>query len=160
MRMRTISLIAFILLIAAFVALNWSEFMQPTELSLGFTIFQAPLGLVMVGLLVLSLLVFMLASAYQQTLYLLESRKFTKEINSQRDLADKAEASRFTELRQVLEQMSQSAQLREDARLATLRLELQQQTEQILSRIDTSGNTLAAYIGEVDDRMQRPGSLG
>ncbi|MFZ4286576.1 hypothetical protein [Variovorax sp. HJSM1_2] len=159
MRLRTILLIAFILLIAAFVTLNWSEFMQPTELSLGFAIFQAPLGLVMVGLLVVSLLVFMLASAYQQTAYLLESRKFSKEINAQRELADKAEASRFTELRQALEQMNQNALQREAAHEASLRQELQRQTELILSRIDSSGNTLAAYIGEVDDRMQGRGNV-
>jgi uncharacterized integral membrane protein len=156
MRMRTILLIAFILLIAAFVALNWSEFMHPTELSVGFAIFQAPLGLVMVLLLVTSLLVFMLASAYQQTLYLLESRKFTKDMAAQRELADKAEASRFTELRQVLEQMNQSALLRDDAAHAALRSEMTQQTERVIHHIDTSGNTLAAYIGELEDRMQQP----
>ncbi len=158
MRMRTILLIAFILLIAAFVALNWSEFMQPTQLSVGFAIFQAPLGLVMVLLLALALVVFMLASAYQQTLYLLESRKFTKDMAAQRELADKAEASRFTELRQVLEQMNQSAQRRDDATHAALRSEMTQQTERVIHHIDTSGNTLAAYIGELEDRLHRPGS--
>ncbi|MDB5895021.1 MAG: hypothetical protein JWQ88_2552, partial [Rhodoferax sp.] len=74
MRARTISLIAFILLVAAFVALNWSEFMRTATLSVGFQIFEAPLGVVMLGLLTLAIVMFLALSAIEQTANLIENR--------------------------------------------------------------------------------------
>jgi uncharacterized integral membrane protein len=49
MRFRTFLLIAIILVIAAFVALNFEAILQPTSLNLGMAQIQAPLGLVMLG---------------------------------------------------------------------------------------------------------------
>jgi len=158
MRARTISLIAFILIVAAFVAFNWSEFMRPAELSFGFKLVEAPLGLVMLGLLGLALVVFLAASAIEQTANLLESRKQAREITAQRELADKAEASRFTELRNYLDQQTAATQQREAANAAALNAALAQHKLEIKAQIEASGNTLAAYIGELEDRITHPNS--
>jgi hypothetical protein len=53
MRLRTIVVIFASLLVAVFVAINWSAFVMPTTLSLAFTSVEAPLGIVMLGILVL-----------------------------------------------------------------------------------------------------------
>ena len=52
MRTRSSLVLLFVALIAAFIAINWSAVTTPTLLSLGITTFQAPLGLVMLCLLV------------------------------------------------------------------------------------------------------------
>ena len=52
MRIRTIILLIALCAIAAFAALNWGAFTTPTTLSLGVTDFQAPLGLVMLIIIV------------------------------------------------------------------------------------------------------------
>jgi hypothetical protein len=55
-----------------------------------------------------------------------DARRQTKELQAQRDLADRAEASRFTELRADL-----------------------------LARIDQSTNATAAHIAQLEDRLER-----
>lgn len=155
MRTRTIVLIVAIALMAGFAALNMDEFSRPSLLSLGFTTVQAPLGMVMLVLLVASLLVFLATTMYIQSAHLLESRHNARELNAQRELADKAEASRFTELRHYLEAQNTAVQQREAAQASALTERLAQTQQAVISKIDQSGNTLAAYIGELEDRLER-----
>jgi uncharacterized integral membrane protein len=88
----------------AFVGVNWAEMTRPTDLSLVFTEVHAPLGLTLLGLMAVLAIVFVGLVAYQQASVLMETRRHAKELAIQRDLADKAEASRFTELRSHLDQ--------------------------------------------------------
>jgi hypothetical protein len=88
-------------------------------------------------------LVFALYMAVWQGSILMDTRRHTKELQAQRALADQAEASRFTELRAVLQaEMAQLAQ-RLDASQQVLRREIQD-----------SGNSIAAVLGEMDDRFK------
>jgi uncharacterized integral membrane protein len=154
MRIRTIVLIVAIALMAGFAALNLDEFTRPSLLSLGFSTVEAPLGMVMLALLVVALLVFLATTLYIQSTHLLETRQTARELHAQRELADKAEASRFTELRSYLEAQALADKQRE-ATQATVLIERLAQTQQaIAAKVDQSGNTLAAYIGELEDRLE------
>lgn len=155
MRTRTIVLIVAIVLMAGFAALNMDEFTRPSLLSLGFTTVQAPLGLVLLGLLLAALLVFLATTLYIQSAHLIETRQTARELHAQRELADKAEASRFTELRNYLEAQALAAQQREAAQATVLSERLAQTQQALGSKIDQSGNTLAAYIGELEDRLEK-----
>jgi hypothetical protein len=79
-----------------------------------------------------------------QSSILLESRRQTKELQVQRTLADQAEASRFTELRVIVHD--------ELERLAD---RMTQALDALRAEIRDHANSLAATIGELDDRMQR-----
>ena len=59
MRIRTVVLVIFLLLVSVFVALNWTELSRVTVLNFGITQAQGPLGLVMLGLLSLASGVFL-----------------------------------------------------------------------------------------------------
>ncbi len=155
MRTRTIVLIVAIVLMAGFAALNMDEFTRSSLLSLGFTTVQAPLGLVMLGILAAALLLFLATTLYIQSSHLIETRQTARELHAQRDLADKAEASRFTELRNYLEAQTLAAQQREAAQATVLSERLAQTQQALAGKIDQSGNTLAAYIGELEDRLER-----
>ncbi|MDI1273975.1 hypothetical protein [Polaromonas sp.] len=155
MRIRTIVLIIAIVLMAGFAALNLDEFSRPSVLSLGFTTVQVPLGLVMLVLLAAVLLVFLATTLYIQSTHLLEMRQTTRALTAQRELADKAEGSRFTELRQYLEAQALSTQQRDAAQATVLAERLAQSQEALSSKIEQSGNTLAAYIGELEDRLEK-----
>ncbi len=157
MRMRTIFLVIAILLIAAFVALNLDEFTRVSVLSLGFTTIQVALGLVMVLLLVAVTVVFLGSTLLMQSANLIESRRTARELNTQRELADKAEASRFTELRSYLEAQALAAQQRESATVSVLGERLAQQQHALLARIEQSDNTLAAFMGQLEDRLEQRG---
>ena len=159
MRFRTIFLIVFILLVAGFVALNVDEFTRASALSLGFTTIQASLGLVMLLLLVAALVVFLASTLYMQSKNMLEARTHTRELNTQRELADKAEASRFTELRTYLEQQALADQRRETAMGAVLADRFAQQQQALLTRIEQSDKTLAAHLVQFEDRLSRRGAI-
>ena len=103
MKLSTLLLLLILTAIAAFTALNWHVFITPTELSLGFTTAQIPLGLVMLGLLAFLTSLFLGFVVYLQTSALLETRRHSRELQASRELADQAEASRFNELRKFLE---------------------------------------------------------
>ena len=155
MHIRSILLLLGIVLTTAFVALNLEEFNRLSQLSLGFTSVQAPLAMIMLVGLGVALVVFLLFSAYAKSAYLLENRRTSRELKAQRELADKAENSRFTELQQYLAAESHDiadreaqTSLRFDERLARLQDDLE-------SRIEQSTNTLAASIGELEDRVEQ-----
>src|SRR5438128_12614680 len=108
MKIRTLFLLFVLAAIAAFAALNWGTFTAPTSLSLGLTEVQAPLGLVMLGLLAFLTALFLVFALYLQTSVLFETRRHAREIHANRELADQAEASRFTALRSFLEAEAQA----------------------------------------------------
>lgn len=144
MRIRTIFLIAAIVLLAVFAFLNVDEFMRPSVLSLGFTTVQVPLGIVMLLLLVVAVVVFLATTMYIQSQNLIETRKYARELQAQRELADKAEASRFTELQRFIEAQNLAAAER-----------VAQNQAALLARLEQSENASAAYIGELEDRLER-----
>jgi uncharacterized integral membrane protein len=132
MRVRTVLVILVLLLLTLFVAVNWPAFMAPTTLSLLITHVEAPLGLLMLGLQALVLGVFAVYIAMWQGAVLLQTHRHTKELQAQRALADQAEASRFTDLR----------------------ASLQGEFEQLRQEIRDHANSVAASIGELDERLQ------
>lgn len=99
MRARVILLIVAILAVAAFASLNWSEIIRPSPVSFGAFVTDAPLGLILLSLLGLMLIAYIVSAAAHRTQTLVETRHHFKTLEAQRDLADKAEASRFTDLR-------------------------------------------------------------
>jgi len=106
MRLRTLLLVLLLAIVTAFIAVNWNAFTAPTSLDLVITSIQAPLGLVMVGLLSTLVVAFALYIVFWQSALLVDMRRNAKEMQQHRTLADQAEASRFTELRTaMLEQM-------------------------------------------------------
>ena len=114
MQLRTLLLVLALALTATFATVNWSAFVAPTTLSLVFTTIEAPLGLIMLAITAVIAVLFLAFIVYLQTSVLLEARRHAKALETQRQLADQAEASRFTELRAFLE--------RELALLARLRV--------------------------------------
>lgn len=133
MKIRSLLLVLFLVLVVAFVALNLEQILQPTSLNLGLATIQAPLGLAMLSLLALALLVFAVALAYLQTTHLMELRRAMKDVAEQRGLADQAEASRFTALQQSMRTEFQGLKL----------------------VVEQTGNGLAASLGELEDRLER-----
>jgi hypothetical protein len=159
MRTRTIFLVVAMLLLAGFVALNVDEFSRVSMLSLGFTTVEVSLGFVMLLLLVVATVVFLASTLYMQSTNLLETRRYARELNTQRELADKAEASRFTELRSYLEVQALAAQHREAAAATVLAERFSQQQQALLARLEQSDNTMAAHMGQLQDRLERHGGI-
>jgi|SRR6185295_5163516 len=155
MRARTLVLLIVLILIGAFAIVNWKAIIAPTALSFIVTDVQAPLGLILLSIAGLLTVLFLLYVTYLQTAVLLDTRRHTRELQAQRELADQAEASRFTELRLFLEtELHKLANQSAEAQAkVTDRLEqVQRDLSAAMSQTETS---LSAYIGELEDRMER-----
>jgi uncharacterized membrane protein len=103
MKTQSFLVLLIIAIIGAFAALNWEAFNVPTALSIGFADITMPIGLVMLGLTTILTILFLTFVLTLQGSTLLMTRRQSKELQAKRALADEAEASRFTELRQYLE---------------------------------------------------------
>lgn len=158
MRIRTFIFILGCLLIAGFTALNLAEILRPTTIQLGFSQIEAPLGLVLLGTLLAALAFFLVAMLLFQTGHLIELRQATKEAKEQRNLADKAEQSRFTDLRQWLQTQEQQQRLREEAQHQALWARVDALEQSLLTRLDEGHNSLAASMGEMEDRLEHQGA--
>ncbi len=155
MKIRTLLLLIIVVAIAAFIALNWSALMMQTTLSLAFTTVQAPLGLVMLGLLILLAALSLVFVIYLQTSFLLEARHQSRELQASRELANQAESSRFTELREFLDvELKKQADLNAQSRDAVL-AKLEQFDIDLRSTIEQSENVLSAYMDELEDRLEK-----
>jgi hypothetical protein len=158
MYLRTLLILAVLGLIVIFSALNWSAFIAPTVLSLGFTSVEAPLGLILLAIVALLTLLFLVYITYLQSTVLLESRRHARELQSQRELADQAEASRFNQLQAFMEtELAKLAGETEQSK-SLLLTRLDQIERDLRAALEQTGNSLAAYIGELEDRFDS--SLG
>jgi hypothetical protein len=153
MRIRSLLLLLVLTLIAAFTALNWDVFLADTPLSLGVTTLQAPLGLIMLGWLIFVVAYCLVYVLYLQSNVLMDTRRTAKELQTHRDLADKAEASRFTELRVFLEAMVKQSAEQDKAAQQALVARLDALEHSLRTSVEQSGNTMSAYIGELEDRL-------
>jgi uncharacterized integral membrane protein len=155
MRARTALMLVILVALGIFAALNWAVFTAPTALNLVFARVEAPLGVVMLAITVAVTLLYVVFLVWFETAALMEARRSAREIHAQRELAQNAEASRYTELKAFV-----STELGE---LRTARETWAQELSGRLDRVETelrvdierAGNTLAAYIGELEERLER-----
>src|SRR5687768_1468863 len=122
-----------LVLLLMFAIVNWSLLTAPASLNFLLFTVEGPLGVILLGA---TLVLTALAGVYAlslRTAMLLDMRRHTKELEAQRALADTAEASRFTEL---------------GARIDALERKL-------LEALGETANSLSAYVGEVDEKLDR-----
>jgi uncharacterized integral membrane protein len=147
MRSRVVLLVVAILLVAGFAALNWSEVIKPAPLLFGPVVMDAPLGGILLVLLALTLIGFLLSAGAMRTRSLMESRHHYKELEAQRLLADKAEASRFTELRTYLEDSHREMRER-DAMLTT------EWQRELRAQMEAHNRMVSARLNELEHRLE------
>ena len=149
-----IALIALVLL-ALFAVANWAALTTPVTLSFVAFAAEGPLGLILLCAAVFFAALFAVYALSLRTNALVEARRHMKALEAQRDLADKAEASRFTALGAQLEQ--EFAKLR--ASVVESRADARQRTDSLEASVrqslsDTTSE-LAANIGQIDDKLNR-----
>lgn len=157
MYLRTLLILVVLGIVIVFALLNWSVFTAPTTLSIGFASFEAALGLILLGAIGVLTLLFLIYLVYLQATALMESRQYSRELKTQRELADRAEESRFTQLRSSLEtELRQLSQQVVDSN-AAMNTRIDGVAHDLRSAIEQSTNSLSAYIGEIEDRLDRSG---
>ena len=144
MSVRTVVIAVTLSLLVLFALINWSAFVAPTHLSLLVASIDAPLGLIMLGITAVIAAVLLSFVLKVHITALADSRKQSAEMRTQRELASQAEASRFTELQKYIE-----------TEIRTLREAQEASARQLREDLTTATNSLAASIGEIDERLER-----
>lgn len=146
--------------LAFFAVANWPLINETAPLSFLFFTAHGPLGLILLSVVFGFAALFAVYAVWLRTTALVETRRHLKELEAQRELAEKSEASRFTALSSQIEQEGSRVRASvEAARLDVLgRVEA---LENALSgRLDEAANTLAAHVGQVDDKLERYAGRG
>ena len=150
MKSRIALLALIIVLIGVLGFFNFTYLAQTVPTSLGFATVEAPLGLILLALTALMAVVFIAYVIAMQGAWLLEARAHAKEMAVQRELADKAEASRFTELRIAIEALHKEEERRLMDRMDVLESHLH-------ARAQESDNSTAAYVGQLEQQLRTGG---
>lgn len=154
MRARLFFVVVAILLVAGFAAQNWPEFLRTSPLTFGVLVEEAPVGLIMLGVFAVTMLVFLISSAMQDSRYMMETRRHTKSLQAQRDLAEKAEASRFTDLRQQLDANLRESRQRESIAATELEKAMVQSQRELRNQLETMNRTLDGRLTELENRLE------
>jgi uncharacterized integral membrane protein len=158
MYLRTVLILVVLAALVIFVAINWSAFTVPTALSMLFTTVEAPLGLILLGIVALLTALFLVYVLYLQSSVLMENRRHARDLQAQRELAEQAEVSRFSQLRYFLENELRKLTDQNQTSQAGILARLDQLDRELRAAVEQSGNTLAAYMGEIEDRLERTAS--
>ncbi len=175
MNIRTLTVIVVLVLLGLFAGLNWPAFTAPTILNLLFAKVQAPLGLVMLGVILALTLLYVLFSLGVEASALIEVRRYARELYQVRKQLENEEESRFLQLKGFLEaefarqgetqaQLSKAlsagfGELRQglealEKRLSTLPEEQRQALEEELERLATQIDTLKLQHREIVQKIE------
>jgi hypothetical protein len=155
MRARTALLLLVLVAVGIFAALNWPAITTPTSLHLGFMRVNAPIGLVLLGVTAGVTVLYVLFLTWIQTSALLEARRASRELQVQRQLAESAETSRYTALEAHVQSSLASIQTAIGDASRDVIARVERSEEALRAEIERSGNTLAAYFEELEDRLNR-----
>lgn len=144
--------------LAVFTLANWSVLMAPTELSFVAFRLQAPMGLILLGTIVGFVALFSIYVLILRTTMLMDARRYERELSAQQKLAEQAEASRLSELRNQLEQSFAELRDTTDTTRKELGTRLDDMEQALRNVVEESGRSLSAYIGEVEDKLDRGSS--
>jgi uncharacterized integral membrane protein/exonuclease VII small subunit len=155
MNLRTLMLLLLSAVIAVFAVANWGAFTTPTTLSLVFATVQAPLGLIMLALTGLLAALFLVYVVYLQAVVIVEARRAARDLAAQTELADKAEASRFTELRALLESDVRKLETGIAQVEAAVAGRVEAAAQALTAHLTDTEKSLSAHLGEVEDKFDR-----
>ncbi|MEX2570467.1 MAG: hypothetical protein WD737_04125, partial [Gemmatimonadota bacterium] len=141
---RTLIFTLVLLAVVLFAIVNWPLFAQATPLNLLVGTVVAPLGVVMLAILAGVTILYLIFLAKAETEVLMGSRKANRELEEARKLADRAEESRITALREEVQ-----------TGLETLDAKI----EELLRRVDSQGRVVVreetALAPETDAESNR-----
>jgi uncharacterized integral membrane protein len=153
MYLRTILILIVLGALALFTIVNWHAFTTPTTLSLIGGTVEAPLGLMLLGVVAVLAALFLVYVVYLQSSVLFETRRHERELYGQRSLAEDAENSRIQDLRASLESRLDALAQQSDAAQSQVLARLDKVDGDLRQSIEQCQNSLAAAMAEIDDRL-------
>jgi uncharacterized integral membrane protein len=155
MKLSSLALALAMALLALLALLNWSAFSAPTLLNLGVAEVQAPLGIVLLIFTGLLSALFLFYIVVQQAGMILEARRTAKELKGHREVADQAEASRFTEMRAWLDGELRRIEAQSSAATREMGARIDKLDQALQDTLNESSKSMLAYLAEIEDKLDR-----
>ena len=155
MHFRTVFLLLLFVLCSVFLVVNWEGVMADVTVNLLYTEIQSPLGLILLlgpGLVILICLVY---GFVQQAALSMELCRVNKLLQQARDLAQKAEQSRYVELKSEMQKQILVLQHQSASRHSSLMAAVNGLPSAVEARAHETVNSLSARVGEVEDRLTK-----
>ena len=149
-----------LVVLAVFAAANWALLTASATLDFLFFTVEGPLGIILLGAMAVLVALLAAYAASVRMTSLVETRRHMKELDAQRVLADKAEASRFTELGVSIEAQMSGLRAAQEAACAKLEGRLDALEHSLRKTLDENAGSLAAHVGQVDDKLDRMSAPG
>ncbi|MDP3618642.1 MAG: hypothetical protein Q8R63_02500 [Ramlibacter sp.] len=153
MRGRLILIILLSAVAFGFAGLNWSEVTRTTPLSFGILVSEGSVGLVLLTLLAVTLISFLISSGAQETRHQIDYGKTQRTLQAQRDLADNAETSRYTELQKQLDAHLRDNRQREAIAATEFERSLANNQRELRSQLEAMSQLLGTRLREIENRI-------
>jgi len=144
-------ILAALILLTVFTLANWAVLTATTTLSFVIFEIEGPLGVILLGAMVVLVTLFVLYAMALRTKMLMASHRHSQELQAQRKLAEAAEASRLSGLQAQM--VDEFAQLRDV--IKALDDQMAEREKSINQSFDEATNSLSAMVGELDDKVDR-----
>jgi uncharacterized integral membrane protein len=155
MKLSSLALGLAMALLALLALLNWTAFSTPTLLNLGVAEVQAPLGIVLLVFTGLLSALFLFYIVVQQAGMILEARRTAKELKGHREVADQAEASRFSEMRTWLDGELRRIEAQSNAATREMGARVEKLDQGLQDTLAESSKSMLAYLAEIEDKLDR-----
>jgi len=154
MRVVLLVIAAVLLALTVFTAANWSVLITPTPLSFLVFELEGPLGMILLGIMLAVVVLVVGYALLLRTSWLVESRRLNRQLEEQRELAQQAESSRFSELQKMIEngfkEVHTSLEASGASEIASIKA-----AEQLLTKsIEDAANSITAHLGYLDDKLK------
>lgn len=144
-----------LVLLMMFALANWTLLTAPASLNfLVFTV-EGPLGIILLAATLVFVALCVVYVLSLRTATLIEMRRHVKELDAQRALADSAEGSRYTELRAHIDAEGERQRALIEAMRGALVTRIETLERTVLDGLGETSNSLAAHVGQVDDKLDR-----
>jgi hypothetical protein len=153
MRARLVYIILAAVIVGGIAALNWPEVTRTTHLNFGLATADAPLGAILLGAFLLTLAVFLVSSVIMESRNLIVWNRHNRELQTQRDLAERAEASRFTDLRQHIDTTLRDSRQRDTIVSREFEKSMLQSHRELRTHLENMTRALMARLGELEARF-------
>jgi hypothetical protein len=153
MRARLVFIILVALVVGAIAALNWPEVTRTSHLNFGVVGADAPLGAILLGAFLLTLAVFLLSSVVMESRNMVRWNRHHRELEAQRELAERAETSRFTDLRQHIDNTLRDSRQRESLGSREFEKSMLQSHRDLRTHLENMNRSLMARLGELEARF-------
>ncbi len=154
MRLRTVFLVLAVAVVGALALLNATEIIRQVPVNLLWVQVEAPLGLVLLGLLATAVAISLSMGTTLRARHRHREQALSQAMQTQRDLDHRAEASHFSELRQTLDNLLRETRQRHDDIGGAVEQSLVRHQRETRTQLEGLHRAMGSRLGEMEARLE------